>query len=85
VVGGLLLALRAGAGAPGMRDAVVRATPWTLREALAVRAALALWDGGDPRAVRLLAPGGGKAPGLMTGGARRAFRCRVLKSEPFFW
>jgi hypothetical protein len=52
LVGCMLLTLGTVAVAPGMVDAVVSPTAGALREALAVRAALALWDGADDRAVR---------------------------------
>ena len=48
----MLLALRAVAVATGMIDAVLLTTTWTLIEAMAVMAALALLDGVDHRAVR---------------------------------
>jgi hypothetical protein len=50
----LLLPLGTGAGATGRLDTMVRATPWALREAVAVVATAALWDGVEGLAV----PGG---------------------------
>jgi hypothetical protein len=47
----LLLALGTGAVATGMIDAVVPPTAWALREAMAVMAALALWEGADDLSV----------------------------------
>jgi hypothetical protein len=48
----MLLTLGAVAIATGMLDALLSATGWALREAVAVRTALARWDGADDLAVR---------------------------------
>jgi hypothetical protein len=48
----ILLTLGAVAIAPGMIDAMVPATGWALREAVAVRTAAALLEGADALAVR---------------------------------
>ena len=62
--GGMLRTLRTMAMATGMMEAVVAPTVLALRKAVAVRAALALWDGADDVAV-----GGGEV-----GGALQVFR-----------
>jgi hypothetical protein len=51
LLGCILLTLRTRAMATGMMDAVVAPTVLALRKAVAVRAALALWDGADDVAV----------------------------------
>jgi hypothetical protein len=50
--GCMIRALWTGPVAAGVIDAVLCATGWALREARAVMAALALWDGADDLAVR---------------------------------